>query len=87
MSDGGIQEGYTFWATIKITRAGLSKEQLQEAMGRIRSILAAVDGYVVNSTQTDTSDPVISIEMRRSTKWKKLQRELRKKRKDRDNDD
>ena len=70
MSDGGIQKGYTFWATIRIAKEGVPKETLKEAMDQIRKILETVDGDIVHCTQADTDQRVIPGEMRQSPKFR-----------------
>jgi hypothetical protein len=62
MSDGGIQKGHTFWATIRIkgrdVAAGeaLSKEELKNVMNSIRQLLNSVKGNVVQSVQADSDE-------------------------------
>jgi hypothetical protein len=80
MSDGGIQKGYSFWATINIKRASLPKEKLQEAMDKIRTILKDVDGDVVNCVQlTPDQDPGTAITTRHSPKYRKKMAEKKSK--------
>jgi hypothetical protein len=48
MSDGGIGNGVSFWASIKIS-GDLKKEELQEVMQKIKGILnGAAGGKPVN---------------------------------------
>jgi hypothetical protein len=77
MSDGGIQKGYTFWASIRITgdetASGekMSKEKLQGAMDKIREILKGVGGDVVHCVQMHSDgQPVMGVEMRQSPKYR-----------------
>jgi hypothetical protein len=77
MSDGGIGDGLSYWATINI-RGQLSKEQLQVVVKQIKSLLAqnvsaasppvigaagtAIDGEVKHAARmANTSDPEVSV--------------------------
>ena len=74
MSDGGIQKGYTFWATIRIKGKGgserMSKEQLQVTMTKIRDLLDQRGGDVVHCMQSDKETPTLLTEMRHSPKFR-----------------
>ena len=72
MTDGGIQEGLTVWATINIKGPGgkMSKEALKDVMDRIKAILDPVDGKVVHavkiSSDADVGTPTITIGMKKA---------------------
>ena len=75
MSDGGIQKGYTFWATIQIKGSGsgsekMSKEKLQATMNKIRDVLKEGGGDVVHCLQSDKETPTFLTEMRHSPKYR-----------------
>jgi hypothetical protein len=72
MTDGGIQEGLTVWATININGANgtMTKEALKDVMDRIKAILDPVDGRVAHavkiSRDDDVETPTISIGMKKA---------------------
>jgi hypothetical protein len=65
MSDGGIAEGQTFWATININ-GNLSQEELREALDEIRVLLSKEgrNGNVVRVLRTDSDEPPDVSEMK-----------------------
>jgi len=68
MSDGGIGDGISFWATIRIT-GKLSKDELKETTNAIRRLLneRRVNGELVHSVRlTADEEPVLSISMKES---------------------
>jgi len=63
MSDGGIGQGLSYWATINI-RGNLTKEQLQSVVKQIKGILngetddgADVDGELVHAGRSSNHSP------------------------------
>ena len=74
MTDGGIQEGLSVWATINIKGPGgkMTPDELKAVMAKIRGILGPVDGSIVHtvkiSTDEDGEMPDVTISMPKSKK-------------------
>ena len=72
MTDGGIQEGLSVWATINIKGPGgkMTPDELKAVMAKIRGILGPVDGNVVHAVKISTNDdgemPDVTISMKKS---------------------
>jgi hypothetical protein len=69
MSDGGIAQGFTFWATFNIV-GNLDAKQLKQVTNDIRQILnqKGVNGDIVHSVRmTAAEQPVLSISMKESS--------------------
>jgi hypothetical protein len=79
MSDGGIGNGISFWATIRIA-GKLEKVELKAVTGAIRDILnkKGVNGELVHSVRLTADEmPVISISMKESNTHRKQRRRKR----------
>jgi len=73
MSDGGIGDGITFWATINI-RGDLKPGQIKPVTDAIRKLLndMKVDGEIVHSVRMSApEEPVLSINMKHSKEFGK----------------
>jgi len=73
MSDGGIGDGITFWATINI-RGTLKPGQIKPITNAIRRVLVDmnVDGEIVHSVRMSApEEPVLSISMKHSKEFDK----------------
>ena len=71
MSDGGIGDGITFWATINI-RGTMEPGQLKTVTNAIRRVLVDmnVDGEIVHSVRMSAAEqPVLSISMKHSKQF------------------
>ncbi|MBX9776677.1 MAG: hypothetical protein K2Y71_20050 [Xanthobacteraceae bacterium] len=80
MSDGGIGNGISFWATIRIT-GELKKGDLKAVTNAIRDILneKGVNGELVHSVRLTADEmPVLSISMKESTTHKARKRRKRR---------
>jgi hypothetical protein len=73
MSDGGIGDGITFWATINI-RGTLKPGQIKPITNAIRKLLndMNVDGEIVHCARMSApEEPNLSISMKHSKQFKK----------------
>jgi len=73
MSDGGIGDGITFWATIRI-KGDFEPGEIKPITNAIRKLLndMEVDGDIVHSVRMSAAeDPVLSISMKKSKEFGK----------------